>query len=321
MTLRTSLASLGLTTAALVSGAQAAPADTTVHHRYEQVGDVRVFYREAGPRAAPTVLLLHGFAASSYMYRDVIAGLADTYHVIAPDLPAFGHTEAPGRDAYPYTFDTLTRTIDQFTQQLKLERYALMVHDYGAPVGWRLAIAHPERVTALISQNGNAYEEGLAKGWDPIRRYWQHPSAENRAALADFPTAASVKWQYLEGVSDPTRVAPDGYTLEGLRVAQPGNADIQLDLLLDYASNVKLYPAFQSYFRAHQPPLLAVWGRNDPYFLPAGAQAWKRDVPSAEIHFYDTGHFALETHWAQIVPVVRAFLDTHLRGAAVESSD
>lgn len=285
---------------------------TQVHYRYEQVDDIRVFYREAGSRSAPTLLLLHGFAASSYMYRDVITALADTYHVIAPDLPSFGYTEAPAREAYDYTFDNLARTLGQFAEQLKLDHYALMVHDYGAPIGWRLASAHPERITALISQNGNAYEEGLADGWAPIRAYWEDPSADNRAALLEFPTAAAIKWQYLEGVGDPSLVAPDGYTLEGLHVSRPGNADIQLDLLLDYASNVRLYPTFQSYFRTHQPPLLAVWGRNDPYFLPAGAEAWKRDIPEAAIHFFDTGHFALETHANEIIPVIRAFLDRHV---------
>ncbi|HIE5648396.1 alpha/beta fold hydrolase [Stenotrophomonas maltophilia] len=310
------LASLGLVAAALAGDVDAA--DAQIHYRYEQVGDVEVFYREAGPRTAPTVLLLHGFAASSYMYRDVISALADRYRVIAPDLPSFGHTRAPARGAYAYTFDNLTTTIDRFTQQLKLDRYALMVHDYGAPVGWRLAVAHPEKITALISQNGNAYEQGLAKGWDPIRTYWRQPTAANRLALADFPTPASIKWQYLEGVKDPSTVAPDGYILEGLQVTTPGNADIQLDLLLDYASNVAMYPVFQAYFRDHQPPLLAVWGRNDPYFLPAGAEAWKRDIPAAEIHFYDTGHFALETHAAQIIPVVRRFLDRHVGEAAQE---
>lgn len=309
MNIKHTLASLGMVTAALASDALATD---QIHYRYEQVGDAKIFYREAGPRLAPTVLLLHGFAASSYMYRDVIAALADRYHVIAPDLPSFGFTESPARGQYEYTFDNLTKTMDLFTEQLKLEHYALMVHDYGAPVGWRLALAHPDRITALISQNGNAYEEGLAKGWDPIRKYWEHPTAANRSALADFPTPASIKWQYLEGVKDPTTVSPDGYTLEGRQVSQPGNADIQLDLLLDYASNVKLYPAFQAYFRTKQPPMLAVWGRNDPYFLPAGAEAWKRDLPKAQIHFYDTGHFALETHAAQIIPVIRQFLDQNV---------
>lgn len=285
---------------------------TQVLYRFEQVGNVKIFYREAGDPSRPTVLLLHGFAASSYMYRDVISALADRYHVVAPDLPSFGFTESPDRNDYAYTFDNIARTMDAFTEQLKLDRYALMVHDYGAPIGWRLASAHPERVTAIVSQNGNAYEEGLASGWDAIWTYWQAPTAENRAALKDFPTAASVRWQYLEGVPDVSLVPPDGYTLEGLQVSRPGNADIQLDLILDYATNVRSYPGFQAYFRAHQPPLLAVWGQNDPYFLPAGALAWKRDIPGADIRFYDTGHFALETHAAEIVPVIRAFLDEHI---------
>jgi pimeloyl-ACP methyl ester carboxylesterase len=284
-----------------------------IHYRYEQVGNVKVFYREAGSPGAPVVLLLHGFAASSFMFRDVIPALADRYHVIAPDLPAFGFTEAPARQDYAYTFSQLAQTIGQFADQLKLDKYALMVHDYGAPVGWRLAVAHPSRVTAIISQNGNAYEEGLGAGWAPIQRYWREPTEQNRQALHDFPTPASIKWQYLEGVADASLVSPDGYTLEGLQISRPGNADIQLDLVLDYASNVAMYPEFQAWFRAYQPPLLAVWGENDPFFLPAGAQAWKRDIPKADIRFYDTGHFALETHGKEIIPVIREFLDENLR--------
>ncbi|ARA75294.1 hydrolase [Pectobacterium brasiliense] len=287
--------------------------ETQVHYRYEQVGNVNIFYREAGKPSSPSILLLHGFAASSYMFRELIPALAENYHVIVPDLPSFGFTESPRSDEYDYTFDNLAKTIERFTEQLRLPRYAIMVHDYGAPVGWRLATAHPDRITAIISQNGNAYEEGLAQGWDAIRRYWQSPTAENRAALHDFPTAASVKWQYLEGVSDTSLVSPDGYTLEGLHVSRPGNADIQLDLLLDYASNVQRYPEFQTYFREKQPPLLAVWGRHDPYFLPAGAEAWKRDIPHADIRFYDTGHFALETHANDIIPVIQAFLDDNIK--------
>jgi len=203
----------------------------------------------------------------------------------------------------------LASTLVQFTEQLALKQYALMVHDYGAPVGWRMAVAHPQRITAIVSQNGNAYEEGLGEGWAPIQRYWHDPSPENREALHSFPTPASIKWQYLEGVPDPTLVAPDGYTLEGLQVSRPGNAEIQLDLVLDYASNVALYPTFQAYFRQYQPPLLAVWGQHDPFFLPAGAQAWARDIPGADIRFYDTGHFALETHGQVIIPAIREFLD------------
>lgn len=284
-----------------------------VNYRYKQVDNVRIFYREAGDPNAPTLLLLHGFAGSSFMFRDLIPALADRYHVIAPDLPAFGFTESPARGEYEYTFSQLARTIGQFTEQLKLSTYALMVHDYGAPVGWRLAVAHPERVTAIISQNGNAYEEGLGEGWAPIQKYWREPTEQNRAALHDFPTPASIKWQYLEGVADRSAVSPDGYTLEGLQISRPGNADIQLDLILDYASNVAMYPAFQKYFREYQPPLLAVWGKNDPFFIPAGAEAWKRDIHNADIRFYDTGHFALETHVREIVPAIREFLEKNIQ--------
>lgn len=284
-----------------------------VHYRFEQVGDVNIFYREAGDPAAPTVLLLHGFAASSYMWRDVIAVLADGYHVIAPDLPAFGFTESPERGRYDYTFANLAKTVDRFTEQLKLDRYAIGVHDYGAPVGWRLALAHPSRVTAIISQNGNAYEEGLSTGWEPIQKYWNNPTQENRDALIDFPTPESIKWQYVEGVSDTSAVAPDAYTLEGVQISQPGMADIQLDLLLDYVTNVEKYPEFQAYFREYQPPLLAVWGKHDPFFLPPGAEAWKRDIPRADIRFYDTGHFALETHGDVIIPAIREFLDANVK--------
>ena len=286
---------------------------TAIHYRYQQAGDVNVFYREAGDPASPVLLLLHGFAGSSFMFRDLIPQLADRYHVIAPDLPAFGFTEAPARGEYAYTFAQLAETIGRFTEALHLNRYALLVHDYGAPVGWRLALAHPQRVTALISQNGNVYEEGLGEAWAPIQQYWRDPTVENRNALSEFPTPAAIKWQYLEGVSDQSLISPDGYSLEGMQVLRPGNAEIQLDLLLDYASNVEMYPQFQDYFRQYQPPLLAVWGKNDPFFMPAGAEAWKRDLPDAEIRFYDTGHFALETHAKEIGTAVRDFLDRHVR--------
>ncbi|WP_088177760.1 alpha/beta fold hydrolase [Methylobacillus glycogenes] len=311
MNSKQALVAAGLATAVLSSGAQAA--DLQVQHRFEQVGDVKVFYREAGDRNAPTVLLLHGYAASSFMYRNLIPKLADKYHVIAPDLPGFGFTEAPARGQYNYTFEQLAQTMTQFTEQLKLERYAMQVFDYGAPVGWRMALAHPERVTAIVSQNGNAYAEGLGAGWAPIQKYWQAPTQANREALHEFTTPASIKWQYLEGVPDKSLVAPDAIALESLLVSRPGNAEVQLDLLLDYASNVAKYPEFQAYFRQHQPPLLAVWGKNDPFFLPAGAEAWKRDIPHAQVHFYDTGHLALETHGEEIGKVIRAFLDQHLK--------
>ncbi|WP_287813630.1 alpha/beta hydrolase [Achromobacter sp.] len=311
MVTKTLMGAAGLAALVLAGGAQAA--DLQVHHRFEQVGDVKVFYREAGAPDAPTVLLLHGYAASSFMYRNLIPMLADKYHVVAPDLPGFGFTEAPARGKYAYTFDQLARTIDQFTQQLKLDRYAIQVFDYGAPVGWRLALAHPDRITAIISQNGNAYEEGLGQGWAPIQRYWKEPSQANREALRDYPTPASIEWQYLEGVPDKSLVAPDAIALESYLVSRPGNAEVQLDLLLDYASNVAKYPAFQAYFREHQPPLLAVWGKNDPFFLPAGAEAWKRDIPGADVRLYDTGHLALETHGVEIGGVIREFLDRNVK--------
>ncbi|MFY1985167.1 alpha/beta fold hydrolase [Achromobacter xylosoxidans] len=295
----------------LTAGVSAA--DLQVHHRFEQAGDVKVFYREAGPRDAPIVLLLHGYAASSFMYRNLIPLLADGYRVIAPDLPGFGFTEAPARGQYDYTFDQLAKTIGQFTRQLGLDRYAMQVFDYGAPVGWRLAAEHPARISAIISQNGNAYEEGLGAGWAPIQKYWKDPSQANRDALREFATPASIRWQYLEGVPDQTLVAPDAIALESHLVSRPDNADVQLDLLLDYASNVQKYPEFQAYFRKHQPPLLAVWGKNDPFFLPAGAEAWKRDIPSADVRFYDTGHLALETHGAEIGAVIRRFLDKNAK--------
>lgn len=311
MTSNSATETSGLPSTPLTAGVSAA--DLQVHHRFEQAGDVKVFYREAGPRDAPIVLLLHGYAASSFMYRNLIPLLADGYRVIAPDLPGFGFTEAPARGQYDYTFDQLAETIGQFTRQLGLDRYAMQVFDYGAPVGWRLAAEHPARISAIISQNGNAYEEGLGAGWAPIQKYWKDPSQANRDALREFATPASIRWQYLEGVPDQTLVAPDAIALEGHLVSRPGNADVQLDLLLDYASNVQKYPEFQAYFRKHQPPLLAVWGKNDPFFLPAGAEAWKRDIPGADVRFYDTGHLALETHGAEIGAVIRRFLDKNAK--------
>ena len=285
-------------------------ATTQVSFHVAQVDDVKVFYRQAGDPAAPVVLLLHGFPTSSFMYRDLIPMLSDRYHVIAPDMPGFGLTEVP--EKYSYTFDQLAKTMQRFTEVLGLDRYAMQVFDYGAPVGWRLAAAHPERVTALITQNGNAYEEGLADGWIPIRKYWEDPSAANREAVRHFVTPEAIKWQYTHGVKDLSRVAPDTYLLDAALTSRPGNVEIQLDLFLDYADNVARYPEFQAYFREHRPPLLAVWGKNDPFFLNAGAEAFKRDLPRAEVHFFDTGHFALETHVAEIGPVILEFLDRNV---------
>jgi pimeloyl-ACP methyl ester carboxylesterase len=244
------------------------------------------------------------------MFRNLIPALADDYHVVAPDLPGFGFSEAPDRARFRYTFDHLAEVIDRFTAVARLARYAIYVFDYGAPVGFRLATRHPERITAIISQNGNAYGEGLSEGWNPIQRYWKEPTSENRAALSNFLTPETTKWQYVHGVQDESLVAPESYTLDSTLLSRAGNDEIQLDLFLDYASNVALYPKFQEYFRTYQPPLLALWGRNDPFFLPPGAEAFKRDIPAAVVRFFDTGHFALETHAAEIAAAIRDFLAT-----------
>jgi pimeloyl-ACP methyl ester carboxylesterase len=276
------------------------------------VDGLQVFYRQAGDPAAPAVLLLHGFPTSSHMFRDLIPALADRYRVVAPDLPGFGFSDAPDRTRFTYSFDRLADVIEGFTEAIGLQRYALYVFDYGAPVGLRLATRHPERVTALISQNGNAYEEGLSPGWNPIQRYWQDPTPENRTALRDFLKSDATKAQYSYGVKEPARLAPEAWTLDSALLGRPGNDEIQLDLFLDYRSNVALYPAFQKYFRTRRPPTLAVWGKDDPFFLPAGAQAFTRDNPDAEVRFFDTGHFALETHAREIAEAINDFLDRKL---------
>jgi pimeloyl-ACP methyl ester carboxylesterase len=283
---------------------------TTYHQA--NVNGLKIFYREAGPKIAPAILLLHGFPTSSHMFRDLIPALADRYHVVAPDLPGFGFSDAPDRNQFRYTFENLANVIDSFIETIGLERYAIYVFDYGAPLGLRLALAHPERITAIVSQNGNAYEEGLSQGWNPIQKYWKEPTPENRAALRDFLKPETTKWQYLHGVQDETLVAPETYHLDSALMARPGNDEIQLDLFLDYASNVALYPKFQEYFRTRRPPLLAVWGKSDPFFLPAGAAAFQRDNPDAEVHFYDTGHFALETHDTEIASAIQDFLGRKL---------
>ena len=284
---------------------------TTVR-RIEADG-VSIFYREAGPADAPVVLLLHGFPTSSFQYRELIPRLADKYRVIAPDLPGFGFTEVPEARNYKYSFESLAKSIEAFTDALKLKRYALYVFDYGAPTGFRLALAHPERVTAIVSQNGNAYEDGLGDAWAPIRRYWSEPDLANREIVRQAALSSKgIRYQYLEGVPQPERVAPEGYTLDEALIQRPGNIDIQLDLFLDYANNVKLYPAFQEYFRRSKPPLLAIWGKHDPFFIPAGAEAYKRDNPNATVELLDTGHFALETHVEEIAMAMRRFLATNV---------
>ncbi|HEY4092136.1 MAG TPA: alpha/beta fold hydrolase [Luteibacter sp.] len=283
-------------------------------HRHIAVTDpgtgsvLNLFYREAGPRHAPAVLLLHGFPTSSHQYRGLIERLATKYRVIAPDLPGFGFSDAPDANSFGYTFDHLAQVMGAFTDAVGLERYALYLFDYGAPVGFRLAAAHPARVTALISQNGNAYEEGLSDGWNPIRAYWQDPSDANRSELRSFLQSGTTQFQYTHGEADVSLIAPESFTLDQHFLDRPGNDDIQLDLFRDYQSNVAAYPAFHAYLRANRPALLAVWGKNDPFFVPAGAEAFRRDLPDAEVHFVDAGHFPLETHLDEVATVVRAFL-------------
>jgi pimeloyl-ACP methyl ester carboxylesterase len=279
-----------------------------IRFRKVAVDDINVFYREAGMEGAPKLLLLHGFPSASHMFRDLIPRLADRFHIIAPDLPGFGQSDMPPREAFTYSFDAIADVIDRFTEVVGFDRFALYIFDYGAPTGLRIAARHPERITAIISQNGNAYEEGLSEGWNPIQAYWRDPSDANRQALRQFLAPETTAWQYTHGVADPTEVSPDGYCLDSHYLARPGADEIQLDLMGDYQSNVALYPAFQAYFRAHRPPLLAVWGRNDPFFLPAGAEAFRRDIPDATVQFFDTGHFALETHADEIAAAIRQFL-------------
>jgi pimeloyl-ACP methyl ester carboxylesterase len=278
-------------------------------HKVEADG-VEVFYRAAGDPSAPVLLLLHGFPASSFMFRELIPRLADRYRVIAPDLPGFGFTEVPEKRAYRYSFEALACTVEAFTDALGLNRYTLYVFDYGAPTGFRLAMGHPERVAAIISQNGNAYEEGLGDAWGPIRKYWSAPTAENREVLRqNVLTLEATRWQYTHGIANPEGVAPESYTLDAALMERPGNKEIQLDLFLDYRSNLKLYPKFQEYFRSAKPPLLAIWGKNDPFFIPAGAEAFRKDLPNAQVQLLDTGHFAIETHVVEIAAAMKEFLE------------
>ena len=281
---------------------------TDIAYRTADVDGLSVFYREAGAADAPTLLLLHGFPSSSHMFRDLIPLLADKFHLVAPDLPSFGKSDMPKPDAFDYTFDHLADVIDRFTEVLGLDRFAIYVFDYGAPVGFRIAARHPDRITAIITQNGNAYEDGLSDGWAPVQAYWKDPSPANREAVRSMVQPETTIWQYTHGVPDVTMVSPDGYGLDNFYLARPGADEIQLDLLLNYASNVALYPAWQEYFRTSQPPLLAVWGSNDPFFIPPGAEAFKRDIPDADVRFVPTGHFALETHVDEIASAIIEFL-------------
>ena len=279
-----------------------------IGYKTADVDGLTVFYREAGAADAPTLLLLHGFPSSSHMFRDLIPLLAEEFHLVAPDLPGFGKSDMPQPDEFTYTFDHLADVIDHFTEVVGLDRFAIYVFDYGAPVGFRIAARHPDRITAIVTQNGNAYEEGLSDGWGPVQAFWKDPSSANRDAVRTMVQPETTIWQYTHGVTDLTRVSPDGYGLDNYYLARPGADEIQLDLLLDYAGNIELYPAFHDYFRATQPPLLAVWGSNDPFFIPPGAEAFKRDIPDADIRFLPTGHFALETHVGEIANAIIDFL-------------
>ena len=277
---------------------------TKIAYRTVDVDGLTLFYREAGDPGAPKLLLLHGFPSSSHMFRDLIPLLADRFHIVAPDLPGFGQSDDPRANS----FDSIADTVERFTEIVGFDRFAVYVFDYGAPTGFRLALRHPERITAIVSQNGNAYVEGLSDGWNPIRAYWEDASEANRAALRAMLTPETTRWQYIHGVPDPAQVSPDGHTLDAHYLARPHADEVQLDLFGDYQSNVALYPAFQDYFRTHKPRFLAVWGRNDPFFLPPGAEAFKRDLPDARVVFFDTGHFALETHAREIAVEIADFL-------------
>jgi len=279
-----------------------------ITYRKVDVDGIGIFYREAGPKDALPLLLLHGFPTAGHMFRDLIPQLADRFRLVAPDLPGFGQSDMPARSAFIYTFENIANVIDRFTEVIGLKRFAIYVFDYGAPTGFRIAAKHPERITAIISQNGNAYLEGLSDGWNPIRAYWQDASQKNRDALRAFLKPETTVWQYTHGVPDATKVSPDGYSLDNFYLSRPEADEVQLDLFGDYKSNVALYPSFQNYFRTHKPPFLAAWGRNDPFFLPPGAEAFKRDIPNATVRFFDTGHFALETHATEIAAAIRDFL-------------
>ena len=284
----------------------------TINYQKTKVNGLNIFHREAGKKTSPTLLLLHGFPSSSHMFRNLIPILAEHYHVVAPDFPGFGQTDLPNHREFAYTFANLADVIGKFTEAIGLKKFSIYIFDYGSPVGLRMALKHPERIEAIISQNGNAYVEGLSDGWNPIRAYWKEPTQANRDALRSMLTPQTTEFQYVHGVADKSLVSPDGRSLDDFYLARPGAHEAQLDLFLDYAKNVELYPEFQNFFRKYKPPFLAVWGKHDPFFLPAGAEAFKRDIPNAEVRFFDTGHFALETHCAEIGSTMLDFLKKSL---------
>ncbi len=299
----------------LAAGVPAIAQRPAVLHKTAKIGDLDIFYRESGPKDAPAILLLHGFPTSSQMFRNLIPALGDEYHVVAPDYPGYGHSSMPARDKFAYTFDNLAKVIDEFTEKLGLTRYALYVQDYGAPVGYRLAVKHPDRITAIVVQNGNAYDEGLDNEfWKPIKAYWNEPkSKEKRDAIRNLVTYEATRWQYMTGAKNPELVSPDGAAHDQFLLDRKGNDEIQLDLFLSYGSNPPLYPSWQAYFREHQPPVLIAWGKNDQIFPPAGAEPYKRDLKTLEFHLLDAGHFALETNGDEIAKLMRDFLGKHVK--------
>jgi pimeloyl-ACP methyl ester carboxylesterase len=279
-------------------------------YRSVVVDGIEIAYREAGPANAPTILLLHGFPTSSHMFRNLVASLSDRFHLVAPDYPGFGNSAQPGMDEFEYTFDNLANVMEGFVDKLGLQRYSLYVMDYGAPIGFRLAVRNPEQIESLIVQNGNAYAEGLREFWDPIRKYWKERTPENAAALAGFISPEGVKWQYTHGVRNESVISPDNWNVDLRHLTRAGNPEIQLALFYDYQNNVPHYPAWQAYFREHQPPTLIVWGKNDYIFPAEGAFPYKRDLENVDLHLLDTGHFALEEDNDQIASLIRRFLNT-----------